>query len=420
MKNLFPLLLFIWTVFACSEITDLDTSIENSPQKSNSTVITKAKAIEIALNFRNPSSPSASSRSENQISDIFVILDDTPSIISRAETADKFKDTLLYIINYSRNSGFSVISAKNILKSPIIANSDYGYFNPNKTDSLPPAFLKYITMTKYGLVNNELMDTFHRIDALPEEPYLPWDGIDRFDTIIKQPLLYTKWDQKSPYNLYAPNKIAGCGPVAVGQTLAYFMLPLSFSYVDENTNSHYDITMHWPQIKSDCKNNNGRLSLYNHPQSSHEVAHLLRHIGIDVNANYSNKETGTDPDTILEWVRTNTNLNVKEPVKYEFYSIRNDIMDGNIVFCSGYKDPFMYEGHGWLFDGYIVIRKNGNHIGQYLHCNWGWGGLCDGYYQSNVFNLKNGPIFTDVTDTGGTTGVGEYKYWITTSTISKR
>ena len=33
-----------------------------------------------------------------------------------------------------------------------------------------------------------------------------------------------------------------------------------------------------------------------------------------------------------------------------------------------------------------------------VHCNFGWGGMCDGYYQFSIFNLSGGPLFTECGD----------------------
>lgn len=63
-------------------------------------------------------------------------------------------------------------------------------------------------------------------------------------------------------------------------------------------------------------------------------------------------------------------------------------------------------GHGWVIDGCKIfqvehwIRYNYTsapaeeyieHTDNYnlLHCNYGWGGTCDGYYTSGIFDTRN-------------------------------
>ncbi len=62
--------------------------------------------------------------------------------------------------------------------------------------------------------------------------------------------------------------------------------------------------------------------------------------------------------------------------------------------CTSSED---YSGHAWVIDGYLhkyYYNQENNqptHLDHeliFLHCNYGWGGECDGYYQEGVFNLN--------------------------------
>jgi hypothetical protein len=72
-------------------------------------------------------------------------------------------------------------------------------------------------------------------------------------------------------------------------------------------------------------------------------------------------------------------------------------------------------GHAWVVDGCIGYRQlvrvyNSNEVllreyylyRNLVHCNWGWEGVCDGYYETSVFDLNNGAIIPDE-GTSGTT-----------------
>lgn len=48
-------------------------------------------------------------------------------------------------------------------------------------------------------------------------------------------------------------------------------------------------------------------------------------------------------------------------------------------------------------------------INYYVHCNWGWGGYKDGYYNSKVFNVNSGAIIYDWSD-NQSGGAPNYKY----------
>lgn len=56
------------------------------------------------------------------------------------------------------------------------------------------------------------------------------------------------------------------------------------------------------------------------------------------------------------------------------------------------------DGHAWLIDG---LR------GEYVHCNFGWNGVCDGFYLSGVFDTTKGPTSTVGPNEGG---ISQYNY----------
>ncbi len=85
-------------------------------------------------------------------------------------------------------------------------------------------------------------------------------------------------------------------------------------------------------------------------------------------------------------------------------------------------------GHAWVIDG-AMAQHNMQTIAyppdarnpygrtstgvlwrrQLLHCNFGWGGHCDGYYVEDVFNLKKGPVFIEEGNGDGG-GSDDYHY----------
>lgn len=53
---------------------------------------------------------------------------------------------------------------------------------------------------------------------------------------------------------------------------------------------------------------------------------------------------------------------------------------------SGMPKWKFYKAHAWNIDGYRT-SKRGIYDIQMIHCDFGWGGMYNGYYVSNVFNL---------------------------------
>lgn len=62
-------------------------------------------------------------------------------------------------------------------------------------------------------------------------------------------------------------------------------------------------------------------------------------------------------------------------------------------------DTIKLAGHAWICDGgaYCVDNKNRptKIIDRYFHCDWGWGGYCNGNFSGKVFS----PVDTINSDT---------------------
>ena len=84
--------------------------------------------------------------------------------------------------------------------------------------------------------------------------------------------------------------------------------------------------------------------------------------------------------------------------------MKNSLSSGIPVLCTG-CDTFIYNngnviignGHAWVVDGYknftctVKNKKTGKEsriTDDFVHCNMGWGGTCNGYYRGSVFNVK--------------------------------
>ena len=86
------------------------------------------------------------------------------------------------------------------------------------------------------------------------------------------------------------------------------------------------------------------------------------------------------------------------------------------------KVTFEESGHAWVIDGYCNLTCDAVHketkeqktiTADYVHCNAGWGGTCNGYYISNVFTfgLNGGANASDNQIRNSWTGFNDhYKY----------
>ena len=97
-------------------------------------------------------------------------------------------------------------------------------------------------------------------------------------------------------------------------------------------------------------------------------------------------------------------------VNYGESFIRNNLNNGKPMLIRGDNN---LEGHAWVVDGYDTatyqyvtyahpygssiwwIDSTGDTFTRYLyHFNWGWYGVCNGYFTGSVFNTDN-VVFPD-------------------------
>ena len=210
-----------------------------------------------------------------------------------------------------------------------------------------------------------------------------------------KPLLTTKWNQHSPYNLFCPYdevndapSVTGCVATAMAQIMKYHEWP-----------SAYD----WSLMKDEYDSGD-------ESAAAQEVAKVMKDAGESVYMKYSANGSFANADGISEAFRNTfgysistelvsrayftaqewdeliySNLENKMPVYYGGTAI--DIDDSK-----GYLQG-VEAGHGFVVDGY-----DGKGL---YHVNWGWGGLSDGFFLLSLLDPDN-------QGAGGTSGSEGY------------
>ena len=272
-----------------------------------------------------------------------------------------------------------------------------------------------------GLLNDKItydmggMIPIVRDSLLPEMPMIPRPHEVTVTTQLgsKYPMLRTKWHHLSPFNDLYPNNLgAGCGPVALAQICYY-------------SRSAGSYTFDW-DLMSDCEYLGGFSEA-----ASAEVAELCLMLAGSMCKNFR-QQTGVTASADYELtIRTFASM-LRTPCAYLYYDfseIKTILDDNRPVYSIGYhiyeSDPDTPYGHAWVIDGYNSYKEdkymreyNGLDPTQYtdtfietitynlVHCNYGWGGLCDGYYTSGVFDvsqeLDDDMIVDSIGDCSGT------------------
>ena len=216
------------------------------------------------------------------------------------------------------------------------------------------------------------------------------------------------WNQIAPYNntvnaiLNAQNNtsnnyLAGCGPVAIGQLMAYYKYPsVAGSYTfDWNAMTAYPLAMGLPS------------------SAQMQIGNLLYYIGVQSNTTYGTTVSLTESWNIIQvleqmgyYVPYYTVGSYGYPYDYqgpidnkkrfEYYNpgyVRVSIMNHRPVLVGGFDT---IGGHLWIMDGirtmvYAETAVGGSFIysNQWVHCNMGLGLNYLGWYAAECFDTNH-------------------------------
>ena len=308
-------------------------------------------------------------------------------------------DTLFYVVNYSGNNGFAVLSADRRLPE-VYAISDEGHLDMNDTvenKGLAVFFSSLPTLPPIG------------VDTIITEPINPPapDVVDNSYRI--GPLLDSRvrrWHQDSPFNSGCPllptsnsrlqRARVGCVPLAVGMIMSFYEWPISHDGTIFNWNHMKNVD---PTLSLDL--------LGSLPSLQRPLSILLASLGDKDNlwCNYGLKATSTFLGGDHENIRnTFENFGYRRPSNFRNFSNNSmkEVIDQN-------RPALIYGfNHMWIvdaliFDDDVDYKKPGemtywkNGAGLMLHLVWGWNSDCNGYFRfDNGFErLKN---FYDVDD----------------------
>ncbi len=299
-------------------------------------------------------------------------------------------DTLVYLINYENEQGFSIVSADKRL--PLIyAISEEGHLDISDTIENKGLALFFKNMEQ------------HILRTLAEDGFPIGKEVDeRYSYQVKLekrqlPLLWPEvgnWHQNEPFNQYcftADGKQAsvGCVAVAMAQLMSYFDWPREIN----------GQKLMWRSMKKGAKNS--------------DVALLMKRLGDSdmLNMNYGVGTSGASVDAIAP---------AFNKMGYTAYGIENflpffveDWLSGSYEFIPYKQGPVIVIGtdmhgagsHVWIVDGYIqnsiyrTIDENQYPYHFYsddfglFHCIWGWRGSCNGYFFFNTLDVSGSPDY---------------------------
>lgn len=377
-----------------------DETIVSSKEEYNTTYISLEQAKENLNQLLNNLNYNSYSQSGKRlISESFEI--NLENNNSRSSETDISKN--IYAVNFAENKGFALLASDERLP-PLFILSDSGSIAPDEVITNPGVaiVLKRIEeLAQIGVVPGGYDPNI----VCPTIKYGKWEDIVHKSTCV------VKWHQDYPYNICCPpynNKhtLTGCVATAVAQLMSVYKYPeKSYNYV---YNFDWDKMTSIPDAYWLDRN------------TKFQIAELMGELGLPehLDMKYGIEEEGGSSSKSEYIPRTLKAFRYKKSGKlmdYDTDKIVEELKNGYPVLVSGqglktehqkvleFSVKSKYTGHQWLCHGLLERRrpawyydetghviKSETQIFYYPLCNWGWGGIQDGYYLSEVFDPKTG------------------------------
>ena len=294
-------------------------------------------------------------------------------------------EACFYVYNVGEE-GFVIVSADDRFR-PIVGYSDEG---PFATENMSPELRFYLDK----IIEARTSRAAVLFDDTAEE----WQSVMTTGKLLSRNggrgvdyICTTKWNQDSPYNLYAPEAsggpggrcYAGCVATAMSQVMKRWDHPL------QGTGSHtYNSGGWWGPYYPGLSANFGETTydwehmpdriVSNSPQEEIEaVATLMYHCGVSVDMGFAPDGSGANsedvPYAIQHYFSYSSHAQLRYRDSYSLFQWQDLLKEsfdlGWPVYYSGHGDA---GGHAFVCDGYDDDDL--------FHFNWGWGGSSDGWF----------------------------------------
>ncbi|MDE6717628.1 MAG: C10 family peptidase [Muribaculaceae bacterium] len=284
-------------------------------------------------------------------------------------------DTVAYVLNYQGEKGFAIISADNRVY-PVLAYSDTGSFS----------FENEIVMDNFV---SKIAEYIGQADPTTEYSVSESD----FETcVVVPPMVQTTLHQRMPWSKYVvkehPDCPVGCVAVAAALSMSHSKQTLTYhgSVFDMKSivNAIYKKQNPNPEEGYD---ENDFETIYTYEQAVDSMAKLLYWIGKDVNMSYKPDGSGAFSDDAFKLIKK-LNYTVSNGFSdFDINKVVGYLSKGKIVYLKG-ADQSSTGRHAWVADGCSYCKSpKGEILNPYIHCDWGWGGACNGSFSGNVFDI---------------------------------
>ena len=297
-------------------------------------------------------------------------------------TRSQESEPTFYVITPNSGRGFVIVAGDDAIRPILGYSTTYNIASVQHLPSNVEGWLKYIDATvryvrERGAVANDA------VAQLWNEEYKPV-GATMLNT--------ARWSQLAPYYNQCPmdgdaHSLTGCTQTAMAIIMHHHRWPerakgVTAAYTtakglyvpSRDLNHPYD----WDSMLETYVEGE-----YDDKQAE-AVALLMADLGHAFKAEYTAVDTGAFPDMMALYEKFGyspaSNITIRNNFTDEHWvsMLRREIESSNPVYYAGYIAEGA--GHAFVLDG--VDDNN------YFHVNWGWGGLCDGFFAIDNLTLQ--------------------------------
>lgn len=277
-------------------------------------------------------------------------------------------ENILYVFNRGENDGFIIVSGDDAVSQRVLGYCDNGQFDYNQM----PTNMKWLLSQYEEEIAMARRNGISATEELRESLFNKNVG----------PLVEARWSQDEPYNNLCPmysetlRCATGCVATAAAQIMYHHKHPIqgvgSKDYVDGGSLKTIDFsqtTYEWDLMTP-------VYSSLSTEAECNAVATLMYHVGRSIDMMYSNTSGAVSADVAPALARyfdydksiVHRDRNYYTIDEWEQFII-NDIDNGCPILYRGQSND---GGHAFVLDGY---NSDG-----YVHINWGWNGMSNGYF----------------------------------------
>lgn len=345
-------------LFSCSQMEDLDSRKESKDNLNFK--LPESDAIKLVDAF-NPKSRAVHSPS---IKKAYYL-----KTSSKAQTRNSSsEDIIVYQVDLNNEEkGFALVSGDTRMPC-IIAYSEKGEINDTLTNKGAAMMIKNAESVFLQSIENAKGTVLY-----PEGTLLQRVG----------PLVNVAWGQESPYNdlmpfsgtfsdYYYKNKFpTGCVAVSIAQIMSFFRPTMAISGTVINWSEltkYYYIS---PDDPSPLKN---QVALLMHYITDGTKTIFIESVGASTSIN----------NTISFLNRNGFSINNAQTMNVS--EVTTSLKMLQPVLVTGSTGP--NSSHCWIVDGFQILKNANNNMNTYVHANFGWSGVENGYYLANTNNFS--------------------------------